>query len=260
MPDDAKDVKADSARSSSPAKPDTRNIHQRLHAVMQEVAYVQKDRKIGTYFVVTHDAVTAAVRPALVKNGVIYYPQNMIHTQDGNRTEVHLDLVFANVNDPKDIVAVPTFGYGIDQQDKGPGKAVSYAVKMALLKALGLETGEDADDGAGIDHKPDAKPQDAQAPKKSIPGITKIKTDVTVAVREINACSDGDQLKSYLPSISALCLQVCRDVPDTWIGPEKHSGLRGSIEKAATELLIGPDVEKWLSKVEATARQSIAAE
>lgn len=161
MPDDGKKPAATVAVGQ---EPDKRNIHQRLHAVMQEVAYVQKDRKIGTYMVVTHDAVTAAVRPALVKHGVIYYPQNMVHAQDGNRTEVHLDLVFANVNDPADKIAVPTFGYGIDPQDKGPGKAVSYAVKMALLKTLGLETGEDADDGSEEEHKPAPKTAVTPAP------------------------------------------------------------------------------------------------
>ena len=164
MPDGSQKV---TEAAVAPAR-DDKNIHQRLHAVMQEVAYVQKDRKIGTYMVVTHDAVTAAVRPSLVKNGVIYYPQNMIHTQDGNRTEVHLDLVFANVNNPSDCVAVPTFGYGIDAQDKGPGKAVSYAVKMALLKALGLETGEDADDGTNEAHAPAPKAAPEAPPERQL--------------------------------------------------------------------------------------------
>ena len=125
------------------------NIHQRLHAVMQDVSYVQKSHEIkmsgGGYKVVTHDAVTAAVRPALVKHGVVYYPQNLKYEQNGNRTELSLDLRFVNIDHPYDWIDVPTFGYGICSQDKGPGKSLSYGVKMALLKALGLETGEDAD-------------------------------------------------------------------------------------------------------------------
>jgi hypothetical protein len=125
------------------------NIHQRLHAVMQDVSYVQKSHEIkmsgGGYKVVTHDAVTAAVRPALVKHGVVYYPQNLKYEQNGNRTELSLDLRFVNIDHPDDWIDVPTFGYGICSQDKGPGKSLSYGVKMALLKALGLETGEDAD-------------------------------------------------------------------------------------------------------------------
>jgi hypothetical protein len=38
---------------------------------------------------------------------------------------------------------VSFFGYGIDNQDKGPGKAMSYAVKYAMLKTFCLETGDD---------------------------------------------------------------------------------------------------------------------
>lgn len=144
---------------------DARNIHQRLLDVMKEVEYIQKDRAIGNYKVVTHDAVTAKVRPALVKHGVIYYPQNLEFTQNGNRTEMKLDIKFVNAADPSDFILVPTLGYGIDAQDKGPGKAASYAVKMALLKALGLETGEDADDGSTALHEPAPKPSPEVAPE-----------------------------------------------------------------------------------------------
>jgi hypothetical protein len=125
------------------------NIHQRIHAVMKDVSYVQKGHEIklsgGGYKVVTHDAVTAAVRPALVNHGVVYYPQNLRCEQNGNRTEIMLDVRFVNIDDPTDAIDIPTIGFGIDSGDKGPGKGLSYAVKYALLKALGLETGEDAD-------------------------------------------------------------------------------------------------------------------
>jgi hypothetical protein len=47
-------------------------------------------------------------------------------------------------------------GYGVDPQDKGPGKAISYGVKYALLKVLGLETGDDPDEVQ--DNRADFKP------------------------------------------------------------------------------------------------------
>ncbi len=125
---------------------ETRNIHQRLAAVMAEVSYIQKEKKSGmNYTIVSHDAVTAKVRPALLSNGIVYYPIRCEHQHNGNRAECSMTVRFVNVDDPADCFEVPTFGYGIDQQDKGPGKAMSYAVKYALLKALGLETGDDPD-------------------------------------------------------------------------------------------------------------------
>ena len=135
---------------------DERNIYQRMAAAMGNVSYVQKDTKVnlmrkdgsgsgGSYRAVSHDAVTAKVRPALLAEGIYYHPSNLVHKQNGNRTEVSLDLIFVNIADPKDTLSIPCLGYGVDSQDKGPGKAISYAVKYGLLKGLGLETGDDAD-------------------------------------------------------------------------------------------------------------------
>lgn len=123
-----------------------RNIHQRLAAVMSEVTYIRKEAKKGmNYTIVSHDAVTAKVRPALLAQGIVYYPVRCDHVHNGNRAECSLTVRFVNIDEPSDFFDVPTFGYGIDPQDKGPGKAMSYAVKYALLKALGLETGDDPD-------------------------------------------------------------------------------------------------------------------
>ena len=125
---------------------------QRLNTVMAEVSYVQKDRTIDVgqrgYKVVTHDAVTAKVRTPLVKHGVFYYPHSIEREQSGKNTIIDMVVRFVNVDDREDFIDVPTCGYGLDTGDTGPGKAMSYAVKYALLKALGLETGEDADNEA----------------------------------------------------------------------------------------------------------------
>lgn len=137
---------------------------QRLHAVMQEVSYVQKDKEITSYKVVTHDKVTKAVRPALVKHGVFYYPHSIARQQNGKLTEIDMTVRFVSVDDAADHLDVPTCGYGLDTGDKGPGKAMSYAVKYALLKALGLETGEDADNDASPD-VPDREPNGETVPK-----------------------------------------------------------------------------------------------
>jgi hypothetical protein len=123
------------------------NIHQRLALAMKHVTYIQKEKKQGMrYSIVSHDSVTSKVRPALLEAGIVYYPIEVQHQQSGNRTECAMTVRFVNVDDPQDFFDVETFGYGLDDQDKGPGKAMSYAVKYALLKTLGLETGDDPDE------------------------------------------------------------------------------------------------------------------
>jgi hypothetical protein len=134
MPDDAKSMRYP-------------NILQRLNAVMEQVKFVQKEKKQGMrYSIVSHDSVTKLVRPKMVENGIVYWPIDFVIEQVGNRTQLSCKVVFASIHDPADRIEVSTAGFGIDDQDKGPGKAISYAVKYALLKALGLESGDDPDE------------------------------------------------------------------------------------------------------------------
>ena len=152
------------------------NIFERLNAVQQEVSYIQKEQKSGMrYSIVSHDAVTKKVRPAMVKHGVVYWPNEIYYRQNGNRTEAHIIVRFQSVNSEKsDFIDVSSLGYGIDQQDKGPGKAISYAVKYALLKVLGLETGDDPDLDQDTEFKPDPKKTEPvkkpETPKKDDDG------------------------------------------------------------------------------------------
>lgn len=144
-------------KAAAPTQVPSKNIYQRLHAVMEKVDYIQKEKKAGMrYSIVSHDAVTAKVRPALVEEGVVYYPVTMARTQSGNRTEMDITVRFVNIDDPTDYIDVVAAGYGVDDQDKGPGKAMSYAVKYCLLKALGMESGDDPDEvqDERANHKP----------------------------------------------------------------------------------------------------------
>lgn len=144
----------------------SRNIAQRISAVMGEVDYVQKQQPKDNgmkYSYVSHDAVTAKVRPLLHKHGVVCYPRDLHVTQSGNRTEAVFSVRFENIDDRADYIDVATFGYGVDGQDKGPGKAMSYGMKYAYLKVLGLETGDDPDNDQG--------PEADYNPNAAIPGL-----------------------------------------------------------------------------------------
>ncbi len=130
------------------------NIYQRINAVMKEVSYVQKDpKKSGLqYSFASHDAVTAALRGPMVEHGIVYHPTSMAVIVNGNRVEMSLIIRFVNVEEPTDFIDVPTYGFGIDSQDKGVGKAFSYAVKYGLLKTFGLETGDDPENDQTTEH------------------------------------------------------------------------------------------------------------
>lgn len=135
---------------------ETKNIFQRMNAVMQAVSYVQKEAKKSgmQYSFVSHDSVTALLRPHFVEQGVVYYPHSLTVVVDGNRVQMQGVVRFVNIDNPVDVMDVHSYGFGIDSQDKGPGKAMSYLVKYALLKATGLETGDDPERDS-INHVPE---------------------------------------------------------------------------------------------------------
>jgi hypothetical protein len=136
--------------------PEPLNIHKRILAIMADIHYICKgDKKVnGQYSFVAHDQVTEALQPLLVKHGVTAIATTVASKQDNNRTECQMRVVYTNVDNPADAVAVDFVGYGIDAGDKGPGKAVSYATKYAHLKTFNIATGDDPDKDAGAKFEP----------------------------------------------------------------------------------------------------------
>jgi len=135
------------------------NIYQRINAVRKEVDYIQKNKSVstgqsGSYKAVTHDEVTGIVRKHLVEHGIVCVPSlvesrvSPTTNKDGAvsnviRYEATYDFRFVNIEDPQDAFTVRIEAHANDNQDKAPGKALSYAKKYAILKLLDLETGED---------------------------------------------------------------------------------------------------------------------
>ena len=143
------------------------NIYQRIAAVMADVGYVQKDGKIKGgpgYTYVRHDDVVRKLRPAIIKHGLValasVVPESV--TQDGNRTTAITELRVVNTDNPNESVTVHALGYGIDPQDKGPGKAASYGKKYALLQLFMLETGDDPEQDA-IEYNARVEPEQPKA-------------------------------------------------------------------------------------------------
>ena len=132
------------------------NIYQRINNLMSELDYVAKGDKTvnGQYRFVSHDQVTAKVHPMLVKHGIVVLPTVTKWSQEGNRTVIELRIHFVKSECPTDQFSVDYIGFGVDSGDKGPGKAISYAYKYALLKTFCLETGDDPDNDAKAVYEP----------------------------------------------------------------------------------------------------------
>lgn len=159
------------------------NIYQRMLAVQRAVSYIQKeDRKVNNqYRFVSHDAVAKKTRQPLIDNGVYFQPVVTQCERDGNMTIVTMESHFVNSDAPDDRITIRTVGYGIDPQDKGAGKAMSYAVKYALLKGLNLETGEDPDQDDYDREEPQPKATRKATPKDNNEPDVNARLDKAVA-------------------------------------------------------------------------------
>lgn len=132
----------------------TTNIYQRINEVRKMIGYVQKDKAVstggGSYKAVTHDAVTGMIRDALIKHGVVIVPSVtscVLHPKEPDAKqrlyEATYDIEFVNIDEPTDRIVSKQSAHALDNGDKAPGKAQSYATKYAILKLFNIETGDD---------------------------------------------------------------------------------------------------------------------
>lgn len=130
------------------------NLYQKINEIRKSVNYIQKDKSVstgdGSYKAVTHDQVTAILRQHLNDHGVICIP-NLVksHANDrvGDAKRFRYDATYAfefvNAEKPEERLTITIEAHAMDNADKAPGKALSYAKKYAVLKLFEIETGED---------------------------------------------------------------------------------------------------------------------
>ena len=130
------------------------NLYQRINEVRKAINYVQKDKSVstggGSYKAVTHDQVTGMVREHMVTHGIVSYPvlvESLSNPKEETakqfRYEATYDIVFLNIDAPEEHITIRIQAHAMDNADKAPGKALSYAKKYAVLKLFEIETGED---------------------------------------------------------------------------------------------------------------------
>jgi hypothetical protein len=133
----------------------TDNIHTAINAVMQEVEYVQKQKSGGlNYSFASEAALIAAVRPAMVKNGVYMSVAGIKDIVRGTYTTgkgyvmqmVDLTAIVRFTHAPSDThIDVEVLGSGADAGDKASNKALTGAYKYSLRQTFCIETGDDPD-------------------------------------------------------------------------------------------------------------------
>lgn len=165
------------------------NIFQKMAAITAELQTVAKNltvqqTKTSSYKAVSERDILDAVKPLETKHGVYSYPvkrtileSNLLESENEYQgkvtkkttfmTRIETVYRFVNVDKPDEYIETTTFAEGIDTQDKGSGKAMTYADKYALMKAYKISTGDDPDQNASEENnyrKTPRQPATAQQP------------------------------------------------------------------------------------------------
>lgn len=141
------------------------NIYEKMLNITNEIARVNKNLTVGEgkskYKAVGEADVLKAVKELEFKYKVYSYPVNReilestmytTSNQYGEKNNIFSRIKttyrFVNVEKIDEYIEIISYAEGIDTQDKGAGKAMTYSDKYALMKAYKIVTGEDPDQNA----------------------------------------------------------------------------------------------------------------
>jgi hypothetical protein len=131
------------------------NLRQKLAEVRRRIGYVQKrgHNERSNYSYVTAADIAGSVGDILAELGVVVIPsledisyESAVARGEATRmARVVMAYTFADVDSGEEIIA-KVAGQGLDPGDKAPYKAMTGALKYALLQSFLLATGDDPED------------------------------------------------------------------------------------------------------------------
>jgi len=174
-----------------------KNLAKAVLAVMDEVKGIEKSMTVGsgamTYKGVPDQEVKKIIGASMAKHGLCILPTGVAEQTQIDRWEEtnqhgvkQKQSVFTKVttkylllHDSGESVELAGYGQGVDSQDKGAGKATTYALKYVLLYTFLVPTGK-IDDADNNTHS-----EAIEAPK----------LDTKSALDALNLCVTAEQLK-----------------------------------------------------------------
>lgn len=203
------------------------NIFQKMSAVTAELQTVAKNLTVSTgknntYKAVSERDIIDAVKPIEAKHGIYSFPcdRQVIESQileseyNGNKkttffSRIRVTYRFVNVDKPDEYIDMVTFAEGIDAQDKGSGKAMTYADKYALMKAYKISTGDDPDQNASEEiHYNKVRAGVAEQPKKQMHPRDALVMELKARHMDIDKYADDHNLRGEKdPEKFAKCLE-----------------------------------------------------
>lgn len=179
-------------------------ISKAIIAVMREVKNIEKGMSVGTgkssYRAISDSMVRNEVKKAMTDNGLCIVPIGVQATVKIDRweeadsynngamkskqsafTEAHTKYLL--IHESGESIEIAGYGQGVDTQDKGAGKATTYALKNAILDTFLIIKGDDTD--TDKTHSEDLPIPPKQKTKEEV--FELVKTDIANA-KSIDDC------------------------------------------------------------------------
>jgi hypothetical protein len=191
------------------------NLYEKIQAVSLDVNNISKSMTVGignySYKAVGDLQVTLAVKKSEAEFKIISIPikQEIIKSEiikgekDGKITLMFIDDIkmtvrFYDLEDVTNFLDIESFGRGVDNGDKGFGKASTYARKYALLNAYKIATGEDPDATHSEDLLNSLLGKEKPKPEPETKPMTKPQFDAIKKLLESNDKAEKDKgVKNY---------------------------------------------------------------
>ncbi|HDY87503.1 MAG TPA: hypothetical protein ENH82_05220 [bacterium] len=128
------------------------NIYQKLIEIRKQVVCLKKDgdNKHFNFKYVSSSKTLIALRKKMDDLGVLLVPKIVGHTitQGEKRilTELDIEYTWLNAEKPEETLVCPFYAQGIDSNELGVGKALTYGEKYFLLKFFNIATDKDDPD------------------------------------------------------------------------------------------------------------------
>lgn len=131
------------------------NIYQKMVAIRQAVPYLQKAANGPQYQYVSSSQTVSAVRDLLDEHGIFLKTEMLgqelkeFHTAKGAlqfMTAIKMRFTWINAENPEEQIVTLWEGQGVDNGEKGIGKAATYAEKYFILKTFNIPTDKDDPD------------------------------------------------------------------------------------------------------------------
>lgn len=122
----------------------TDSLFVKLSNIVQKIGTVATQQNGGmAYATVSHNNVSKKVQEVFKTQNIVAIPDYSEYERNADITKVKCTYTVINLDDTNDRITVSAYGEGHDKQDKGAGKAQSYALKYCQMKLFSMATGKE---------------------------------------------------------------------------------------------------------------------